>query len=616
MKRTVFAIILVFLTCIRALADVSVVASVSGGTTVEAGTRFQVEYKVDASCDGFECDMSESGLRLISGPFSSSFMQRSFDSSGKLTTTNQTTYSYVLIAEKEGSYTLPVGYAKVGGKQYASNALTITALPEDPTRKQQQQSSGSNRRQQQSGSKSSSIGKDDIMLGIDLSKSSVYEGEALVATMKLYFRNQNVASVNDARFPDMEGFTAQEIDLGDNVQATTEQYNGGTYRAYPIRQWLLFPQHSGEIKIKPGSLTAIAQVYTGRRSFWDDPFNVYQNVQVPVTSAERTVTVKILPAGKPASYMNAVGEFSVKSELTSDHVKANDAIIYRVTIEGTGNLKYVREPMPEFPADFEVYDPKIDMNSRTTRNGVTGKKVIEYTIIPRFAGEFKIPSLAFSYFNTRTGSYQTLNTDEFMLTVEKGVGDATSGSSGSTDYSGSTQERIKVLGSDIRYIHPIDADDLEADEEPFFGSLLYWLWFVIPSLVFAVVAIIYRRELKQRADLAGQRTRKANKVATRRLKDAAVALKAKQESAFYESVHKAMLGYVADKLSIPLSELTGESIREQLSVRKVDEATISACSDVLQTCEYARYAPSSDDQAMDKLYDRAAQTIDQLERQL
>ena len=616
MKKILFALMLTFMSSLAAWADVTVTASVSGGTNVETGTRFQVEYKINSSCEAFECDMASSGLRVVSGPFSSTYMQRSVDSSGKVVATNQTTYSYVLIAEKEGTYTLPAGHARVQGKQYASNTLTITALPEDPTRKQQQQSSSGGRRQNQANGSSSSIGKDDIMLAMELNKTSVYEGEALIATLKLYFRNQNVASVNDAKFPDMEGFTAQEIDLGDNVQATTEQFNGGTYRAYPIRQWLLFPQHSGEIKIKQGSITAIAQVYTGRRSFWDDPFNVYQNVQVPVTSPERTVTVKTLPSGKPASYMNAVGEFSIKSELTSDQVRANDAVIYRITIEGTGNLKYVREPLPDFPADFEVYDPKTDLQSRTGRNGVSGRKVIEYTIIPRFAGDFRIPAVDFSYFSTAKGSYQTISSEEFVLHVEKGANDSGSGSVGSTDYSGSTQERIKVLGSDIRYIHPLGEGSLKAGSEPLFGTLAYWLWFVLPLLAFVTVAIIYRRELKLRADIAGQRTRKANKVAVRRLKDAAVALKAKQESQFYESVHKAMLGYVSDKLNIQLSDLTGTSIREELAKRGAEAATIDSCSDLLQTCEFARYAPSSDAQAMDKLYAQAAQTIDQLERQL
>ncbi|MBQ0056392.1 MAG: protein BatD [Bacteroidales bacterium] len=609
MKKFLLAILVAFLSLASAWAEVSFVASVKGGSTVEAGKRIQVEFEINDKCDNFECDPSASGLRLVSGPFPSTYMQRSIDSSGKMTTSNTTTYTYVLVAEKEGSYTIPAAKAKVGGKLYTSNELTVKAIAAS----QNNQSSGDKRN---GGSQSSTgIGKDDIMLGIDVNKTTVYEGEALVATMKLYFRNQNVASVNDVKFPDMEGFTVQEIDLGDNVQAVTEQFNGGVYRAYPVRQWMLFPQHSGEIRIKPGSLTAIAQVYTGRRSFWDDPFNVYSNVQVPVSSAERVINVKTLPSGKPASYMNAVGEFSIKGELTSSSIKANDAVIYRITIEGTGNLKYVREPQPEFPADFEVYDPKTDLNTRVTKNGISGRKVIEYTIIPRFAGDFKIPAVEFGFFNPRTGSYQVARTDEFMLNVEKGAGDA-SASSGSTDYTGSTQERIKVLGSDIRYIHVIAPDSLRADSRPFFGTLAYWLWIVLPLLVLIVVFIVYRRELKLRADETGQRTRKANKVATRRLKAAAAALKAKQESAFYESVHKAMMGYVSDKLSIQLSELTTDSIRQQLASRGVDAQVIDGCADVLQTCEFARYAPSADGSAMDKLYEKAEQIIGQLEKAL
>lgn len=611
MKRIFTILILSVFVAASVWADVSFDVRVSGGNTVEAGTRFQVEYVLEASCEDFECNMSVNGIRLISGPFSSSYMSRQVVN-GKSTVSNTTTYTYVLMAEKEGTYTLPVAKAVADGKTYTSKSITIKALPADPNK---QQSQSTSRRQSSSNSSSSAVGKDDILLGIDLSKTEVYEGEALVATMKLYFRNQNVASVQEVKFPDMEGFTAQEIDLGENVQSTMEQYKGSNYRAYPVRQWLLFPQHPGDIHIKPGSLTAIAQVYTGRRSFWDDPFNVYQNVQVPVSSPERKVTVKTLPKNKPASYMNGVGEFKVSSELTANKVKANDAVIYRVTIEGTGNLKYIREPQPEFPADFEVYDPKTDLQSRATRSGLSGKKVIEYTIIPRFGGTFTIPALEFTYFSTNSGKYVTKKTEAFTLEVEKGANEGNV-SSGNVDFSGTTQERIKVLGSDIRYIHTLDEDDLQTDEEPIFGTLGYWLWFLLPTIGFCVLLFVYRRELKLRSDKAGQRTRKANKVAGRRLKAAAVALQEKRESDFYESVHKAMLGYVADKLNIQMSELSGDCIREELSKRGVEEDIVQRCADVLSTCEFARYAPSSDDNAMDKLYEEASDTIDSLERVL
>lgn len=613
--KKISIIFLLSLSVIAAWADVSFQARVQGGNTVEAGTRFQVEYELGATCDNFDCDLSISGIRVVSGPFSSSYMSRQIVN-GKSSVSNTTTYTYVLIAEKEGTYTLPAAKAVTGGKTYTSNTISLKVLPPDPNNRQSQ-SASSNRRQSSSSSSGNAteIGKNDVLLAVDLSKTTVYEGEALMATMTLYFRNFNIANIQDAKFPGLEGFTVQEIELDPNRQTTTVQYKGGNYRAYPIRQWLLFPQHSGEIKISASSLTAIAQVYTGRRSFWDDPFNVYQNVQVPVVSPERTVVVKTLPSNKPASYMNAVGEFTVKSEMTANKVKANDALIYRVVINGTGNLKYVREPKPDFPADFEVYDPKSDLQSKTTTQGIAGKKVIEYTIIPRFGGTFTIPPVEFTYFSTNKGKYETLKTESFTLEVEKGANDAQA-VTGSVDFSGTTQERIKVLGSDIRYIHNIDPDNLSADDEPMFGTLGYWLWFLLPSIAFGVLLFVYRRELKLRADVAGRRTRKANKVASKRLKSAAEFLKNHQVSPFYESVHKAILGYVADKLSMPLSEMTGDSIREELAKRNVDETLIQRCADVLSTCEFARYAPSSDDSAMDKLYEEASDTIDQLERAL
>lgn len=611
MKR-LFSVIVMCLMAIVAWADVSFEAKVKGGNTVEAGSRFQVEYVLGADCDDFSCNIGNSGLRVIGGPFTSTYMSRSFVN-GKSTVTNTTTYTYVVIADKEGDYTIPAAQATSGGKSYASNALSIKVLPADPSRQQQTPAQGNNRRS--SGASSNEIAKDDILLGMDLTKTTVYEGEALVATLKLYFRNNTVVSIEDVSIPDMDGFIVQDMDLGEDVQSTLEQYKGGTYRAYPIKRWLLFPQRSGSIAIKPGAATAIVQVYTGRRSFWDDPFNSYQNVKVPITSPERTVTVKSMPSGKPASYMNAVGEFGIKAELTSNQVKANDAVIYRLIIEGTGNLKYVREPQPEFPADFEVYDPKVDTQFRATGQGLNGRKVLEYTIIPRFGGTFTIPSLDFTYFNTKTANFETLHTQPFTLEVEKSNNEG-NGSPSSIDYSGTNQERIKVLGSDIRYIHKIDADDLEKENRPLFGTLAYWMWFLIPVIVFIALLFVYRRQLKLRADTVGQRTRKANKVATKRLKSAAAALSQKKETEFYESVHKAMMGYVADKLNIPMSELTGDSIREELSKRQVDEETIKRCADVLSTCEFARYAPSTDAQAMDKLYEEASGTIDSLEKAL
>lgn len=613
MKKRLFSIIVCSMMAAVMAWGQSFNAKVAGGNTVEVGQIFKVEFEASGNeSSGFSCNLNSDGYEVIYGPSTSQYMSSS-NINGKMTVTRSCTYTYTLKALKEGSYTIPAAKVTIDGKSFTSQQISVKVIPADPSR---QQSQSGSRRGSSADSRASNIGKDDILLGIDLSKTTVYEGEALMATMKLYSRNQDISDLSDPKWPDMNGFSMDEVDLKD-AQGSLEQYRGGNYRAYPLRQWLLFPQRSGEITIAEASLTAIARVYTVGRGFFGEAFGTYQNVQVPLTSPERKVKVLPLPAGKPASYMNAVGDFSFKSELTSDHIKANDAVIYRMTVEGVGNLKFVRDPQPEFPADFEVYDPKTEIKSRVTMSGVSGKKTIEYTIIPRFGGTFQIPPVEFSYFDPKSGTYKTLTSSAFTIEVEKGVNEAVSGGNGgTTDYSGTTQERIKVLGSDIRYIHPIDADSLKADASPLFGSLLYWLLLAMPTLVLVVLAVVYRRQLKLNADVEGQRTRKANKVATRRLRTASDALKAKKETEFYEAVHKAMMGYVADKMSIKLSDLTTDSIREQLASRKVDEALIKQCVDVLQTCEFARYAPSADSQAMDKLYAQAAQTIDMLEKAL
>ena len=370
------------------------------------------------------------------------------------------------------------------------------------------------------------------------------------------------------------------------------------------------------------------QVVTTRRTggFFDFPMEYTQNVEVPLTSAPRTLKVQALPAGKPASYMNAVGDFKVKAELTSSKVKTNDAVIYRVTIEGVGNLKYVTEPKPEFSSDFEVFDPKVDLNISATSAGAQGRKVIEYTLIPRNAGTFTIPALEFGYFDVKSGQYRTSTSQAYTLEVEKGANDG-SQQGGAVDFSGTNQERLRVLGNDIRYLHAVDAESLEPlpidpvtgkpqPLAPFYGSWGYWMFFLVPFLAFVILAFIYRRRIRRLADVAGTRTRRAGKVAERRLKDAKKALQAKDSNNFYEAIHKAILGYVGDKLGIPLSELSQDNISEQLQCHAAADETIQQVKEVLDTCQFARYAPASDAATLDVLYHKTSQIINRLESEL
>lgn len=589
--------------------------------SVAVGQQFRLEYVVTARASGISVDLKDTDFEVLYGPTTSSSSSTSIVN-GQMSSEVRTTFSYVLSATKEGTFTLPAATIKVDGETLTSNSISVKVLPAD----QQPAGQSAGARSQQGGTQAK-FNKDDVHLVLDLSKTSAYEGEAIVATLKLYWRNTQMSNPSDVKLPDFEGFTVQDMD-NDNAQASLEHYNGANYQMYPLVKWLLFPSRSGELTIPSASLTANVAIVSTRRTggFFDWPMEYTENVAVPLRSAARKVNVKSLPAGKPASYMNAVGSFNVKSVLTADKVRANDAVIYRITIDGVGNLKYVKEPEPEFPTDFEVFDPKVDLRTRATSSGVQGKKTIEYTIIPRHAGKFEIPSLVFSYFDVKSGQYKTIRTDSYTLEVEKGPNEGNAGG-GAVDFSGTNQERIRVLGNDIRYLHSVDADRLDLGRinpetgkpeplKPFYGTLAYWLFFLVPFLAFVILAFIYRRRIRRMADIAGMRTRRAGKVAERRLKAAKKALNAKDENAFYEAIHKAILGYVCDKLRIPLSDLTQDTVSEMLEKHSVRPETIHDVKEVLDTCQFARYAPSTDSQAMDVLYKKTSKVIDRLESEI
>jgi hypothetical protein len=615
-KITTSAVVMMSIPMLAWAEEVSL--QLSAPSAVAVGDKFRIEYVLNTQGTDFRCDLeSAQGVRILAGPSTSTSQSISIIN-GQRTSSVRTSFSYYVTADHEGTVTLPAASVKVGDKTYTSRAASLKVLPADESSKAAAQS-GSNSSQQSSARQGQSAGvsKEDVQLDIALSKTSVYEGEPVLASVKLYFKNQRVSNISEVKLPDFEGFTVQDIDVPENQQAQLERYKGANYSSYLLKQSLLYPQHAGTITIPSATLTADVQVVVSRRAggFFDFPMDYTQTVQVPATSAAKTITVKPLPAGKPASFLGGVGNFTMKAQLSRDRIQANEALTYRIEIEGTGNLKYMRDPQPEFPADFEVYDPKVDLNVKATTAGVSGKKVIEYTLIPRYAGTFQIPAVEMSYFDPKSGTYKTLTTEAFTLTVDKGADGSGAGGNGSgvSDFSGTNQERLKMLGSDIRYRHPLELSDLRRDESPLYGTLAYWLFFLVPALAFLILAVIYRRQLRLNADLDLKRTRGANKVAVRRLKEAAAALRDKNVAQFYASVHKSMLGYVSDKLRIPMSELSRDNVEQRLAQHGATDEQVQRYVEVLSTCEYARYAPSDDARAMDDLYARATAIINDLE---
>jgi hypothetical protein len=392
-----------------------------------------------------------------------------------------------------------------------------------------------------------------------------------------------------------------------------ENYNGKNYKTFLLKQSILFPQRSGTLDIESGKVSAIAQVQVSsqRRDFFGDFFGSYKDVKKVSTIPGAKIEVTPLPDGKPANFSNAVGTFQMQSSINAESVKANEAINIKIKISGSGNLKYIKNPEIKFPNDFEVYDPKMDTKINTTASGVSGTREIEYLAIPRFAGNFTIPAAHFSYFDTNTKQYKTLSTPEYKLKVEKG--DASSASPQIVNYT--NKEDVKFFGKDIRFI---DTKNLKinAKDDYIYGTNTFWLSYLIPLLIFIILFVLYRKQAKENANIALMKNKRANKQARKRLKLAETHLKAGNKAAFYEEILKALWGYTGDKLNIPVAELTKDNIEVELAAHKVGQETINEFMQILNTYEFARFAPSESMGTMDDSFEKAIELIGKLEEEV
>lgn len=602
MKRCGFILLTLFL-CVAGFAD-NINFRVSAPGSVVKGQQFRVEYSVNG--DGRDFRTGDfTGLDVLMGPSTSSSMSTQIIN-GKVSSATSKTFTYIVVAPEEGSVTIPVATVKVDGKQYSSNTATVKVLPQD---KAAQAQGGSNAGQQPA----AGLGKDDVLVRMILSKTKAYESEAVLATFKILTLNGQI-QLQDVKMPSFDGFTVQEIELPENKQFQLEHYNGRNYYGIEFKQYLLYPQRAGKIEIQPATLDLVVQVAAQRkmRSIFDDFFDNYQSVNKTVSTTRQTIDVMALPFGKPATFMGGVGDFNIASSISTKELKANEALTLKLVISGNGNLKYIKDPELKLPADFEAFDPKVDLKIKATPAGVTGSKTIEYTMIPRYAGDFEIPAVEFLYFDLKTKSYKTLATPAYQIKVEKGAGGDNGNGSGVTNFSTTNQENVKLLGSDIRFIK-IGSLNLHKTETFFFGSIAFYLLYLIPMVLFIVLFIVYRKQVKENANMALMRTKKANKVASKRLKLAAKYLKDHQQGAFYDEMLKAVWGYLSDKLSIPTSELTRDNVETALGDRGADAELIKGFMDIISTCEFARYAPSQSDAAMDELYEQTVKAIDKME---
>ncbi len=616
MKRFLFYLLFV-ITCFSKVYAEDVKFYVSAPSSVGSGQQFAVTFTVNAAASNLKAP-SFKGFSVLSGPNQSSSSSMQIIN-GRMSQSVSFAFTYYLQAGNEGSYTISPAKITVEGKTYETESFTIKVVKTSANAgNQQQQQQQQQSRQQQGNQAGGTISDKDVFIRANVSNASPYQGEQIIVTYKFY-TCLNASPYPYDKLASNKGFWSEDITKqGERFVQYKEFINGKQYIVAEIRKVALFPQESGKLTIKPFEIDAIVQVQAQKRrtntnfDFFDDFFSSpVQNVRKTLKSNEIVINVKALPtANKPEDFTGAVGNFTFRSDIDKTELKANDAVNLKFTISGRGNIKLIDKLNIVFPTDFETYDPKINDNINTSENGVSGTKTFDYLIIPRNQGVYTIKPVTFTYFDLNKGKYITLSSPEYTLKVAKGDGKQNNVAMTSVN-----QEEIKYIGSDIEHIKTKPMS-LNKTGEHFFLSDLFFIISVIPFLLFVTALIFRRKHIKLRSNIALLKNRKATKVANKRLKKAKNYLVSKEKDKFYIEISQALWGYISDKFSIPMSDLSMDSVKEALGRQNVSDEIISNFIKTLNNCEFARFAPGDESLTMDKIYKEASDIISKTENEL
>jgi len=571
---------------------------------VAVGEQFRLSYTVNTDeARGFRAGNIPDAFDVLMGPSTST--QSSYQLvNGHMSSSSSITYTYILSANKNGIFTIPSAHVTVGGKNINSNEIHIQVVGNASNA----QSGGGGQGRRQSGRTEvrpagSTISGSDLFIKVSASKQHVREQEPILLTYKVY--TLVALTQLNGKMADLKSFYTREVPLSQEKQFHLEMLNGKPYKTVTWQQYVMFPQVTGKLEVP--SITYEGIVAQQNRNV--DPFEAFFNggsgyveVKKQITAPGITIQVDPLPE-HPAGFSGGVGSFQISAQLDKTEVKANDPVKLRVTVSGMGNMKLLKQPVVEFPSDFDHYDAKVTDKTKLTTRGLEGSIVYDFLAVPRHQGTFEIPAISYVYFDTQSNKYKTVKTQPFTLYVAKGSG------SSSSAYSG--QEDIKQLNSDIRYIKMGESRQ-RAVGEYFFASTEYWVSLAVLVLAFISLFVIFRQRAIDNADIVGQRAGKANKVAAKRLKKAAKLMAAGKQNDFYDEVLRALWGYVGDKLNMPVEQLSRENISQQLSAHGVQQSVIDQFLGALDECEYARYAPGDATGNMNKVYDAAMGAITQI----
>ena len=572
----------------------------SAPSRVAVGEQFRLTYTVNTqNVSDFRAGDIPSELEVLIGPNQS--MQSSYQIiNGHASQSSSVTYTYIVAATKGGSYTIPAARAVVDGKQIRSNALTIKVIG----------STGNSSRPytgdegEEVRDMGSRISGSDLFIKVSANKKRVFEQEPILLTYKVYTLVQLSQLRGD--MPDLKSFYTQEVDLPQQKSFSIESVNGRPYRTCTWSQYVMFPQTTGKLHIP--AITFEGIVIQQNRNV--DPFEAFFNggsgyveVKKKIEAPGIEIQVDPLPQ-RPASFSGGVGKFNISAQIDKTETKANEPITLRVIVSGTGNLKLIKQPIVNLPKDFDKYEPKVTDQTKLTTAGIEGSKIYDMLIVPRHQGQYDIPPVEFTYFDTATKRYETVKSEGFHLDVAKG-----SGTGSVSDFTG---DGVDELNKDIRFIKTGDAKQRHTGEF-FFGSGVYWGIIVALIIVFITLFVIFRQRAIDNANVTKMRGKKANKVATKRLKMAARLMTDNKPSEFYDEVLRALWGYVGDKLNIPVAQLSHDNISQKLAERNVHQSIIDQFIGAIDECEFERYAPGDPKGNMNKVYDKAMLAIEKIE---
>lgn len=568
---------------------------------VAVGEQFRLTYTVNTqNVNGFRVGTIPAELEVLMGPSTSS--QSSFQMvNGHTSSSSSITYTYIICANKAGTYSIPAAHISVGGKTIASNQLRIKVSGASRQGAQGQQGQGEGGLRP-AGSR---ISGSDLFIKVSANKRSVHEQEPILLTYKVYTL-VDLTSLK-GNMPDLKGFHTQEVQLPQQKSYKIETVNGRPYRTVTWSQYVMFPQITGKLEIP--SITFDGIVIQQNRDV--DPFEAFFNggsgyveVKKKIKAPGLTIQVDPLPA-RPAGFSGGVGSFTISAQLNKTDIKANNPVTLRVIVSGRGNLKLIKKPEVKFPKDFDTYDAKVTDKTKLTSNGVEGNMVYDFLAVPRNQGKYEIPPIEFVYYDTEANAYKTVKTQAFTLNVAKG-----SGSASVSDYTGDAAD--DQLNKDIRGIKTGDADVHDIGDF-FFGSTAYWVAMCVLAAIFVSLFVVFRHRAIANANIDRMRGKKANKVATKRLKKANRLMLDGKASLFYDEVLRALWGYVGDKLSIPVEKLSRENISQRLAERSVGDETIALFIGALDECEFERYAPGDVKGNMSKTFEAAMTAIMRIE---